>query len=299
MRRQPIHRAFSLNIDHSDLARAVDRQIGSGSPSAAILHRILSLVNDPRSSAEELSRVLALDRTLTEKTIRMVNSAAVGLPANVTSIRQAVILLGYTRVRTMAVALSAYAAVSSSSRSSRLDTALLWKHSVAAGAACATLAAMHHAYQGDAETAFVAGLLHDIGKRFLDHNFQMPYAAAREYARREALSSFAAEERILNTNHARVGRMLAEHLQLPVAVQAGIGNHHDPRDVLADAAIVHAADWLVWQAGVPSEAGGTPPLLDDDVARWLGFQDGDFERAVERWQPAFSAAWDALGGEAS
>lgn len=290
--------ALHLSIDHADLARAVQREIGSNAPSAAVLQRILSLVNDPRSSADELGRVLSLDRTLAEKTIRMVNSAAVGLPANVTSIRQAVILLGYARVRTMAVALSACAALSSSPKPSRLDKALLWKHSVAAAAASTAIASMHHAYRGDAETAFVAGLLHDIGKRFLDQNFQIPYAAAREYARREAVSSWAAEDRILNTNHAAVGQMLAQHLSLPQAVQEGIGRHHSPGDAMGDAAIVHAADWLVWQAGIPSEARGTPPMLDRAVVNWLGFQERDFERAIERWQPAFSAAWEALGADA-
>jgi putative nucleotidyltransferase with HDIG domain len=294
-----LRNAFHLTIGHEDLARAIDKEIGRSSPSAAILHRVLALVHDPRSSAEELSRVLSLDRTLTEKTIRMVNAAAIGLHANVTSIRQAVILLGYSRVRTMALALSAHAALSSSTKPSPLDRALLWKHSAAVAAACTTLASMHHAYQGDAETAFVAGLLHDIGKQFLDHNFQTPYAVAREYARREALSAYAAEERILNTNHAAVGRMLTQHLQLPETVQLGVGAHHTPEEVLAEAAIVHAADWLAWQGGVPSEARGTPPVLDPAVVRWLGFAEKDFERAMELWQPAFANVWDALGSNAS
>jgi putative nucleotidyltransferase with HDIG domain len=123
-------------------------------PGAAM--RLLWMLEDPRTSASDLGRLIESDPALSTQVIRLSNTAFYGLSGKVESAWRAVTVLGLSTVRALATT-SAFDLFSDHVRSVPDD---FWQHSVTAGAAAAAIARRVGIQPND---AFSAGLLHDLG----------------------------------------------------------------------------------------------------------------------------------------
>lgn len=184
---------------------------------------LMTCIDQESAGARTLGERLARDQALAAKTLRLANSSFYGMQRKVSSISQAISILGFDSVRTIVAAVAvanAFPAV----RAGRFDFEVFWRHSIAS-AICAK--AMAKRMRIDSDQAFVAGLLHDIGRLVLVVHFPKEYEAVLDYRAANQCRLRQAELDVLEVDHAQIGRALAEHWKFPVPIQTAIACHHD------------------------------------------------------------------------
>ncbi|MEA2030993.1 MAG: HDOD domain-containing protein, partial [candidate division Zixibacteria bacterium] len=185
------------------------------------LAEVLRVSRDENASAKDLSSVLMRDPALTVKTLRLANSPFFGAGREITSMVQAVMVLGTKSVTALALSASIYDL--SGKWKSSIDRHRFWRHSISVAISARNLAEM--AGLRNSEEAFVVGLLHDIGMLVLEGSFPDKYA--RLWGPAEAGESIESlEENIWGTNHARVGQFLMEQWHIPESICDAVGSHH-------------------------------------------------------------------------
>jgi len=186
------------------------------------LVEVLRLVRDESSSTSDLGTILGRDPALTAKVLRAANSPFYGAGRDISSIPQAVMILGTRTVTALALSTSIY------DMTGKWDTAVdrqrFWRHSLEV-AVTARMIAEASGYRYPDE-AFVSGLLHDIGILVLDGSFPEKYV--RLFKQSESGDRLAdLEDNAWGTNHARVGQFLLEQWSLPSSICQAVGQHHN------------------------------------------------------------------------
>lgn len=196
-------------------------------PLPAVAARVMGIADDDRTSALELAQVLSTDQALTARLIRISNSAYYGFARRVSSVREAVLVLGFKQVRQVAVGASIINSFRGPRQAEPFDLDLFWGHSVAVAVAAETLAKKTRAAKP--EDAFTAGILHDIGRLVLRKAMPDAFNDAVCRARTGAISLHAAEVRSTGYAHDEVGQALGEHWKFPPHLSDAIGGHHNSR----------------------------------------------------------------------
>lgn len=208
-----------------------------------------------------LAAKMSRDQALAAKTLRLANSSFYGLSAKVKTVEQAIVVLGFDSAKALAVASSIIEAFGNS-KCQQIDVANFWRHSIAA-ALCAKGLARHTNL--DQDYAFMAGLLHDIGRLVLASRFPDQYAQVEQLTSRYDITLGEAEMRVLGADHQLTGQMLAEAWKFPVLIQRAIGRHHSPdiADLGNLPGLVHVANAMVHALDLGSgERSAVPPLLE-------------------------------------
>lgn len=277
---------FSVKIDRNRLAMAMDTELRDLPPLPLVIVRISEMVNDPKTSATELNRLICSDTALAAKILRLVNSAHYGLPQPVSSVTQAIVILGFSAVRNLAMALGIAGALPGNGKSA-LNREHYWAHSMATAIGASAIAFMRGFPPRVAEQVFAGGMLHDMGKIFLDRYFPFQYKVAIGHASVEESTILEAENESLGINHANVGHRMAQKWNLPAELTAMISHHHAPQDAgdhFEVAAIVHAANWLTHDLKIGNSGYTATPEIDPDVEGWLCF-------STECWAIVRAATW--------
>ena len=241
-------------------------QIGSLPTLPSVLVRVTDLVNNPKTSALQLSRIILDDQALTARLLRLVNSPFYGFPRRIATVTEAVTILGFHPVRNLLMT-AAVVDLLSAEETPEFSPAQLWAHAVGTAVAAGLLA--RHTRHEDREELFVAGLLHDVGKLVEFQFCRKEFQATLELARGEDIPVRLAEQRVLGFSHDQVGRALAERWKLPLRLSEAVACHHRPdlaQDAKREAAIVHVADVLSHAIGLGTEKDGGVPQLD--AAAW-------------------------------
>lgn len=197
-----------------------------------VVMRVIEISADPKASASDLERVIATDPALAAKILTLANSAYFGMPRRLSSLREAVVFLGFKSVRTLALAITSFAVFLGKSDADALARRAVWRHSLDTAQCARTLTTLlppfvHESF--GAEEAFTAGLLHDIGKMALDHSRHDVYAALTAQAERDGVRYFEVEARTLPLQHGLIGAALAQQWNLPPPLCEAIAFHHTPR----------------------------------------------------------------------
>lgn len=213
--------------------------------------RIMRVANDPNVGAVELATVVGRDPALSARIIRTVNSAAYGLRRKVGRLVEAVTLLGFKRVRNLAMAALICDLFESGHSVGTYSRKRLWQHMVAVGVGARSIVGA--AAYPDPEEAFLAGLLHDIGLILEDQYIHDEFAAAIRAARADQ-PFCETEARILGFDHTQLGRQIGITWNFPDAVVDAIAFHHRPDEYEGAAEpiilAVSAANWVCTEAGV-------------------------------------------------
>ena len=178
-----------------------------------ILVKLMEACQDENGCLGDIAAILTNDPSLCAKVLRLVNSAYYGLGGKVESIDQAVAYLGTNAVKNIAICSSVYQVFNSRKGSNAFNLKIFWWHSLK----CALLSrifAKKMAYDSPDE-AFVAGLLHDIGKLVLWVNFSDNYTELiKKYGNRADM--LAAGESRLGATHSQIGGWLLDRWKFPV-----------------------------------------------------------------------------------
>ncbi|MCS7308792.1 MAG: HDOD domain-containing protein [Armatimonadetes bacterium] len=189
-----------------------------------VVMKVLDMTSNTRATTQELEDVIGQDQGLTSKVLTLANSSYYGLPRRVSSLREAVMFLGFRAVRNIAMTASCYNLFIGKSDSQSLLKRRIWKHSVDTS----LLTRLVCAFAPDVvpDEAFAAGLLHDIGKTVLEQYYPQATMQVVQTAERLGIRHHEAEEQILGFNHADLGLALALHWNLPTVLAEALGYHH-------------------------------------------------------------------------
>jgi putative nucleotidyltransferase with HDIG domain len=239
-------------------------------PLPAAAARALSLARDPESSAEALARVVSTDPALAARVLAMSRSVTYLRRQPPRTLQEAIATVGLRALRRILIAASARAAY----RSDDQVAQSLWAHSLATALATEELAKARGGAVA-AGDAFIAGLLHDIGKLVLHLSNPAAFATLGVFDEQ-------AERRLFGVTHAEIGGQLAEKWGLEPEIVRGILGHH-AGDGGELAACVATADRLAIEIGYGSLAQpGQPGTTSSE-------QDDDFEATAERVKALFES----------
>jgi len=203
--------------------REVTRRIQDISTLPHIAMRILEVECDPKSSTADLSEVLEQDPALSSRVLRYVNSAAYGVRAKITNLRQAVTHLGLKRIRNLAVTASVSELFQTDQQIGSYRRSTLWRHQVSV-AMCARMIGKRLGLRTP-EDIFLAGLLHDIGiileDQYAHSEFEQVMLHLPEY---QSLPD--AERHYLGFDHTRLGEVIGGRWGFPKLVRLAIRYHH-------------------------------------------------------------------------
>lgn len=209
----------------------------------SMVQKIVEIVDSPHTSASDLNKAISLDQALSAKVLKLVNSAFYGFPKKIETLTQAIVILGFNTVRSLALSISMLDFFTGRGRENRLDYGEFWKHSVATSIMARTIA--KKTFPQMAEEAFVSGLLHDIGILILDQFLPNEFQKAIAKMKSDHMQLYKAEKEELGITHCDVGRMLAVKWNLPDPLLYSISYHHNinmARDYFPIVATVHAAN---------------------------------------------------------
>lgn len=240
-----------------------------------VVTRLIELVGNPRTSAGDLDHLISADQALSAKILKVSNSAFYGFPRKIVTVKWAIVVLGFEAVKNIGLSVALLERFPEGESHELFDRRQFWTHAIGCGAAARVLA-RRLGYRREAE-AFVAGILHDIGKLILVEYFRDRFLAAVRLARRENLYIAQAEEILLGVSHAEVGGWLAEKWNLPGELVEVISRHHGPFPDEEDGDpksidltyIVHAADALCRHHQIGNSGDSRGPDLHPHVARTL------------------------------
>lgn len=246
----------------------------------AVLGRILEAAFDPDVSALELGKHIAADQALSARLLKIVNSPFYGYYRQINSITTAVVILGFVEIRNIVFTSTAFQTIQESGSS--YDRTQLWRHSLASAIAserCANLLSIR------TDGAFVAGLLHDIGKVALDSIFPKKFAEVVQRSHDEQRPLGELERHAFGLNHAEAGGLLAEHWNLPVSIVEAIRRHHEPEKETPDASLTcltAMGNFLAYEAGFGEAGNPVAPELPQTAVATLGLHEQQWVNLAEQ-----------------
>ena len=213
-----------------------------GMPATAA--KLLPLLDDADSTPAEVENIVKYDPGLTANLLKLTNSAYFGIPTKVSSVKQAVILLGWKRLVQVVTTICMSPLMKKAIPGYDLRSGELWRHSIAVSVAAEILVKALNI--PDADEVFTAALLHDIGKLILG-GFVKKELVQIEAMVQKGISLDVAESMVLGTNHAEVGGQILHKWSFPAELVNAVQWHHDPDScentcILSD--IVHVANAL-------------------------------------------------------
>ncbi|HXG47390.1 MAG TPA: HDOD domain-containing protein [Methylomirabilota bacterium] len=193
----------------------------------ATYFQIVRELQSPTASVERLGGLLAQDPPAAAKLLQVANSAALGLPREVTDPADAVLCLGFETTKSLVLLAHTY---SHFDRVQAGDFSVEgWcRHSLGTARAAQAIARAEGVEPEVASECYTAGLLHDLGSLLLAANRSDQFIHARRLARAERVPVWQAEQSVFGTTHAEVGAWLALMWGLPPGLVEAVALHHLP-----------------------------------------------------------------------
>jgi signal transduction histidine kinase/HD-like signal output (HDOD) protein len=236
------------------------RTLPTLSPVAA---RLLSIGTIDEVLITDVVKIIETDPALSARILGLCRRADKGLGDRITTVKRAVLMLGIEAVRSAALSVSVYDLMTGEDEqasqalddtfanehadNSRLgapapeeglattfDRKGFWKHSIAVACAAELIAQVNPKLRVVPEEAFLAGLLHDVGKLVLDLVLPRSYERVLAVAHRRKCDSDGVERLVLGLDHHTAGRRVAEHWKLPETIQNVVWLHGQPWAALPD-----------------------------------------------------------------
>ena len=253
-----------------------------------VVARLRGMLVDPSASAVTIGAEIEKDQVLAAKVLKLVNSGFYGFHKTISTITQAMVLLGFDVVEALVLTASVLDVIDAMNK--RLVG--LWDHSLAAARVAEAVA--NRMKLANPEELAAAGLLHDIGKVVVAQKLPIEHARIRRLIAGRGCLQLEAEREVLGATHGDVARWLLERWHLPERLVAPIAGHHefDPDGPWADrVAVIDFADVTCRALGLGYPGDSLIPALHPDAWEILHLTREDVEVIVGRVQ----AEWAGVG----
>jgi putative nucleotidyltransferase with HDIG domain len=235
-----------------------------------IAQKILTLSLDTDAGELQLLKLIEKDPQISARIIGLANTPLFGASKRVSSIQDASMLLGLTRVKSVAVGIAVMSTLTKHP-SGLLDIQRLWLHSLGVALGMRALSrAMPSRTRPLEDEIFLAGLLHDIGFMVLNYlDTELSDKLQRKLSAEPDRPIFEVENEVIEVGHSALGAELARHWDLPERIVAVLRYHHMPDAEEAAAgqplvALLHLAERLLPNFGIDE-----PVVVNIDEEDWL------------------------------
>ena len=211
---------------HEEQVRRILSVTGDLPPVPYVAAQITELVECEEPSVRDLQRVISTDPALAERILQMANSVFYSFDRKVTTLAQAIDVLGFRAVQSMAIAASARSLFVRTGAEFGLKEKLLWEHSVGVATGCRQIARTV-GFESE-ETAFIAGLLHDVGKAVLNQVIPKKYGRIVEQVHDDDRPFADVEQEALGFDHSHIGALIAQKWSFDGSMVETIAHHHRP-----------------------------------------------------------------------
>jgi len=255
--------------------------------------KVNEMIQDENVSIKQLSETITKDQAMVSKLLKLVNSAFYGFRSQINTVPHAITILGFSTVRNAVVSVSVIEALSGQDVFEGFDITNFWRHSVGVAVTGRHLAEKTRLTTPD--EAFVAGILHDVGKVLLAQYFKDLFGQVWARVRDEGLSFNEAENKLLPVNHGQIGGHLARKWQLPASLVEVISYHHAVNSSLVNLnllMVVHTSNYIVNNYKSDSPDGLDPSGFYPKAAEMMAPQ----LEGLTDWFPAVATEIEAACG---
>jgi HD-like signal output (HDOD) protein len=248
-----------------------------------VMEKIVTLTSDPDVSIARVEEAISTDPVISTKLLRIVNSAYFSFFREITSLRQAIVVLGLEATKNLVYGTSIISAFGRESKIKQFPLEGFWKYSVACGNISRTLASLlDYSFY---EEAFLAGLVHNIGKIVLARYKPDEFERSIEKALDSGIPLSEAELSFIGFDHNDVGHHLAIRWRLPHMLDEAITFNERPGEAENQkelASIVRLASLLCRSYGIGTS--GEPEVtweIQQDIAWSVLGQENDMLEVLD------------------
>jgi putative nucleotidyltransferase with HDIG domain len=263
----------------NELMDKIVRSIDDLPPMPSTIIKLSELIKNPMTSGKDIAAVISLDQALTTKILKWCNSPLYGLSKKITSVEQAAALLGNKAIQSLATACCANQIFDKELDGYMIDKEDLWKHSIGCAAGSQIIA--QKKFPALRDTAFTAGLLHDLGKIILNNYVKDEFVKIAKIVEEEKIPFTEAENRVLGFDHTEIGAKAAEKWKLPQDLIDAIRYHHDASQAKENTqlvACVHLSNIICLMFGIGCGCDGLMCKVDENALKLLGIDEAEFEK---------------------
>ena len=225
-----VSRACALrNLLQSEEIRRVISQIDSLPSVPMVYLQLLDELKSPEPSIQRAAEIIERDVGMTAKILQLANSAFFAFRHKVSSPRQAVTLIGLRTTKDLVLTVEAFAEFDHR-KLRQFPMQAVVNHCLETAALARAIAVFEGAPRDVVDDAFMAGLLHDVGKLLLADRLPLAYVGALRAARERGIPLWQAEREAIGTSHAEVGAYLMGLWGLPDPIVEALAYHHRPED---------------------------------------------------------------------
>jgi HD-like signal output (HDOD) protein len=185
----------------------------------AVATKVIKAVEDDRTTADALAKIIVVDQGITARILRVCNSAFYGMPRQITSLQRAVTVLGMRELKNLVI--------SASTRNLYKNFGpveqQMWEHS--AGCAMGAQYVALKLCPSARDLAFLAGQMHDVGKVIMRNKLVVKFDEAQILSK--TMGTTDAEAKVFGYSHTDVGALLMKRWNMPEAVELAAFLHHD------------------------------------------------------------------------
>ncbi|MDX9703490.1 MAG: HDOD domain-containing protein [Candidatus Auribacterota bacterium] len=261
----------------------------------SVVNQILTLIEDDTTNASNLERYLRQDQALTARLLRIVNSSFFGVRNKITSIPQAIVMIGYNSLKNLVLAASTSKILEGCFPGYGFKERGLWQHSFMAATWAQTLAKQVGFTAQDSEELFVAGLMHDVGKLVLSSYISLNCKDMITHLIKSNGNIEEAEKNLVGIDHSEIGSRIAQKWNFSSKLSHIIKYHHNVEaacDYQKEVAMVNTVNYCLVQGRFgmyehfPTNCSMTDAclqLLELDMDKVRQIQE-HVNRSAERWE---------------
>lgn len=256
-------------------SKVTDQEISDAAsklpPIAAVLRRLLAVLQDPNSDVEDIAKLIRVDAALTAQVLRVANSPMYGRQERVETVEEAIQQIGLNEVSQLASSLNARQVASRELRYYRVSQPRLWTHTLAVAVGAEVMAAR---FLADPAVAYIAGLLHPVGLAALD----LVAEERRIPPRSPSLSLLNWEQRHFGENNPEIGARILKMWSFPADIVDAVASRYTAptaKTIFAAGSGMYLSSCIAEKipAGLPFEMG---VFLSSDRLEELGFSKDEF-----------------------
>ena len=245
--------------------------------------RVMHATDDPKAGLTDIAKALISDQALAARVLKLANSAYYGSSRRIATVTDAVVILGMRTTRNLVMATGCQEMLEAAVAGYALPRGALLRHSLACASAAQALA-KRTKYRG-LEEAFVAGLLHDLGKVVMNTYLREQFIQVLVRVAAGEGTYAEAERTVFSFDHAEAGACLLERWNLPSSLVAAVRYHHTPLEAPGDSplpCLVHVADAICMTLGIGLGLDGLAYRLQPEALSVLQLTPSDFEEVVSQ-----------------